>query len=184
VIANIRHCLLLTAACTLALPLLAPQSAAAADIAVVDVQRILEESTAGRIARDLLQQSTRRTRAKLDRLKGELDELQQRWESQKAVLKPKAQEELQQQIIEKQTQLREQLQKAQSSLQERDAELTGSILEELQPIIADLAEKRGFKIVLERGEAGILHMQEKLDITDVVLNRYDASKEKKKKKDD
>lgn len=161
-----------------------PTAADAASIAVVNVQQILEESSAGRIARDLLKQNTQRARQKIEGLKQKLDELQSRYESQKAVLKPKARAELEQEIMEKQMTLRQELQKTQQDLQQRDAELTSAILEELKPIIEKIADEKGIDIVLEKGEAGILLAPDKLDLTDLILRRYDASKSKGSSADD
>src|SRR5690606_36155158 len=110
-------------AVALATLLTAAAPAAAEGVAVVDVQYILENSNAGRIARDLLKQSTKRAQDRMESMKAEFDELQKRYESQKGVLKPAAREDLEKQIIEKQMLLRQELQKTQMDLQSRDAEL-------------------------------------------------------------
>ncbi len=145
-------------------------------IATVDVQRILEESNAGRIARDLLKQTTRRARAQIDEMRSQLETLQKRYDSQKSILKPDAREELEQQIVETQLELRQTLQQSQMELQDRDTELTSAILEDLKPIIEALAKEKGLTLVIESGEAGVLFAADKLDLTDVILKRYDESK--------
>lgn len=151
--------------------------AAAEGVAVVDVQYILENSSAGRIARDLLKQSTKRAQDRMEAMKAEFDELQKRYEAQKSVLKPAAREDLEKQIIEKQLLLRQELQKTQADLQSRDAELTNSILDEIRPFIEEIAKQRKVEIVVEKGEAGVLWADPKLDLTQVLLQRYDASKQ-------
>lgn len=159
--------------------LLAASSAKAAQaIGFVDVQRILTDSDAGRIARGLLEQSTKRMRAQLDNLRQQAEELQNKYESQKAILKPDAREKLEREIMEKQMELRQALQQSQLELQNRDAELTASILDELKPIIDKLAKERQIDVVMEKGEAGVLYAAERFDLTDVVLKRYDDSKKK------
>lgn len=156
--------------------LLGTTPAAAQSVAYIDVQFILENSNAGRIARDLLKQSTKRAQDRMESMKTEMEELQKRYESQKGVLKPAAREELEKQIIEKQMQLRQELQRTQMDLQNRDAELTGAILDELRPFIEEIAKQRKIELVVEKGESGVLWADPKLDLTQVVLQRYDASK--------
>lgn len=150
--------------------------AAAQNVAFIDVQYILENSNAGRIARDLLKQSTKRAQDRMETMKVEFEDLQKRYESQKGVLKPAAREDLEKQIIEKQMALRQELQRTQMDLQSRDAELTGAILDELRPFIEDIAKQRKVELVIEKGESGVLWADPKLDLTQVVLQRYDASK--------
>lgn len=176
-----RHPARLLGGLILAAGLALASPAEAQNIGVVDVQRILEESSAGRIARDLLRQTTRRAEARIEGLKKEFEGLQQRYESQRALLKPDAREALERELLEKQMTLRQELQRTQMDLQGRDAELTGSILDELKPIIERLAAERKLDLVVERGEAGILFMAPKLDLTDLVLRRYDASKQADRK---
>lgn len=154
-------------------------ASAAQSIAFVDVQRILQESSAGKIARDLLEQSTKRLRNQLDQQRQELEDLQKQYETQRSLLKPDAREKLERDIVEKQMALRQALQQSQVELQNRDAEFTASILDELKPIISKLAKERGIDVVMEKGESGLLYAAERLDLTDVVLKRYDASKQKK-----
>lgn len=158
--------------------LVASPSFAAQAIGFVDVQRILSDSDAGRIARGLLEQSTKRIRTQLDTMRQQAEDLQAKYESQKSILKPDAREKLEQEIMEKQMELRQALQQSQMELQNRDAELTASILDELKPIIDKLAKERQLDVVMEKGEAGVLFAAERFDLTDVVLKRYDESKKK------
>lgn len=173
------HCRKSLPLLTLIAVLTAPAAPAAADgIAVIDVQRILVDSSAGRIARDLLEQSSKRAQETIERMRLDLENLQKQYEGQRAILKEDARQALETQILEKQMELRQTLQQTQIDLQQRDAELTEAILAELKPIIADLAAQRGLTLVLEKGEAGVLFNQDKLDLTDIVLKRYDDSKRK------
>lgn len=167
--------------CILVLAISAPVFAEQT-IAVVDVQKILQESSAGRIARDLLESSTKRAKEKIDGMKIELDGMQQRYETQSAVLSPESRQALEQEILEKQYILRQELQKSQMDLQSQDANLTSSILDDLKPILEEVAKEKGLSMIIEKGEAGVLYSEDKLDLTDIVLTRYDASKQKTDKK--
>jgi len=150
--------------------------AAAQSIGFIDVQKILSSSNPGRIARDLLEKTSLRAKTKLEGQRNELEAMQKKYQSQKSVLKPDAREKLEQAIVEKQMALRQDLQRSSQDLQNRDAELTASILDDLKPIIDKLAKERGLSVVMEKGESGVLYAQDKYDLTDVVLKRYDASK--------
>lgn len=148
-------------------------------VGVVDVQRILMESQAGRIARDLLQKTQDRIRKELEEKRKELEELQKSYESKQEMMSEKARRDLERKILEKQEELQRLQLKAQMDLQSRDAEYTRSILDELKPLIQQLAKERGLELILEKNEGGVLYNRDALDLTDILLKRYDEMKSKK-----
>lgn len=148
-------------------------------IAVVDVQRILMESQAGKIARDLLQRTQDRLRKDLEDKRKELEELQKNYETKQELMNDKALREMERKIFVKQEELQRLQLKAQMDLQSRDAEFTRSILDELKPLLQQLAKERGLELIIEKNEAGVLYHREPLDLTDILLKRYDELKSKK-----
>jgi len=59
-------------------------------------------------------------------------------------------------------------------------ELTRKILEDLDPIIKRVAQKRGCTLVLEKSEGGVLYVDEDYDLTDEVIRIYDREKAKER----
>jgi outer membrane protein len=149
------------------------------NVGIVDVQKILLESQAGKIARDLLQKTQERIRKELDEKRKELEDLQKSYDAKQEVLSDKARREMEQKILQKQEEFQRLQLKAQMDLQSRDAEFTRSILDELKPLIQQIAKERGLDLILEKNEAGVLYHRESLDLTDLLLKRYDEMKSKK-----
>lgn len=150
------------------------------NIGIVDVQKILMESQAGKIARDLLQKTQERIRRDLEEKRKELEDLQRNYEAKQDALSEKARREMERKILDKQEEFQRLQLKAQMDLQSRDAELTRSILDDLKPLIQQIARERGLDIILEKNEAGVLYLREAMDLTDLILKRYDEQKTKNK----
>ena len=52
--------------------------------------------------------------------------------------------------------------------------LAGPLTAKLVEIIEDLGKSQGFTVILRRGSPGLLYTREALDITDTVIERYNA----------
>jgi outer membrane protein len=135
------------------------------------------ESRSGRSARDVLQKSHERKVKELEQKRQELEELQKKYTTQKDLLNEKSRREMEQKIMDLSREYQELQLRAQMDIQKLDQELTQNILEELQPIVKKIAEEKGFDLILEKNEGGVVFRKEPLDITDLVLKQYDQSKE-------
>jgi outer membrane protein len=155
----------------LALPL--PAARADDKIGIVDFQHIIDESKAGKAAKSKLQTlrdaEGTRMRNKEESLMKKLQEL----DAQRAVLSSEAFQKRQAELARDRDQFQEDLQKAQGDLRETEQSLMKGILDDVQGIVKELAEKESFTLVLEKG-AGILYALPKYDLTDRVLSLYDG----------
>jgi outer membrane protein len=97
-------------------------------------------------------------------------------DKQRAVLSPEAFSKRQEEVLAERDKFREQVDTFQGDLRKKEQEYTQDILEEVQAIIKDMAEKEGFALVLEKSEAGVLYAPEKFDLTERALQAYDAKK--------
>ncbi len=152
----------------------APRVYAQVRIAVVDIQRAMSETEEGR-----------RVKAKLKRL---LDQHQKTLDSQQARVKKMADDLEKQKNVLSETALRERYaayQKALAELQEQyvesqrelvnqEAELTKRILERMMDIVRRIGQSEGYTMIVERNEGGVVWVPANLDLTDVVIQRYNA----------
>lgn len=56
------------------------------------------------------------------------------------------------------------------------------IIEALQELVAEIAEKKGYKVVLEKSAGGVIYFDAEDDITSVVIQAYDKAYRKSKRK--
>ncbi len=143
-------------------------------IAVVDLQRAINETEEGRKAKANLKKLFESRQQGLDKKQEELKKLKDEIEGQKNVL---ARDVLEKKVESYQKQLVE-LQQVyvdyQRELAEKEGELTKVIIERMEKILRRIGQAEGYAMIVERNEAGVIFAPTNLDLTDVVIQRYNA----------
>jgi outer membrane protein len=147
-------------------------------IAVVDMQRALHETEDGRKAKSTLKKVFDERQKTLDKQQNDLKAMKESLDKQHDVLTPavltKKQEELQKAFTELQTTYME----FQRELQAKEGELTKDIIERMQRIMRRVGQTEGFSLILERNESGVLFVPTNYDLTDLLIQRYNAGEGK------
>ena len=165
-----KKILISIAAVALAAPLFA--QTAPARVAVIDVQRVLTTSTAGKAAYDRLKklQDDRMTRAQ--KMQEEMTALNTDLNTKKLTLSEEKLADLQKQLADKQVAL-------QRFGQDADKEITDSrdrALQELEvkikPVIDSLGKEMGLAAIFNKFESGLVYASDAIDITDTVIKRF------------
>jgi outer membrane protein len=166
-----RHAVTLAAG--VAVCAFAPRLHAQVRIAVVDLQRVLDESEDGRRAKTQLERFGRELQRSIDSDAEKVKALNAEHEKQtdwdEATRRAK-QAELEAAVIAVQKRYVE----AQQKISKREAELTRPILERARSIVAHLAQVEGYTVVLERSHGGVVWAPSTLDITDVVIQHHNS----------
>jgi outer membrane protein len=160
----------------LALTLLIPAFANAQEgkIGVIDLQLVIANSKAGKAAKAAFesefkqkQQIIESKSAQLDRMKNEF--IQNGPVMNEATRKQKAQqiEQLDKELQRSRTDFRDELQK-------RDYELLEKILKDLDGILQSIGKSEGYTLIIEKTEGGIIYSKPSVDITQKVIQAYDA----------
>ena len=165
-----RHAATLIAALLLAS--VAPQVFAQVRMAVVDMQRALNETEDGRRAKARLKRLFKRRQQALDRRQGELKKMKEDIERQRDVLSKgalqKKLEEYQKAFVELQTTYVE----YRRELAQKEAKLTKGILETMAGILRRMGQRDGYTMIVERNEGGVMWVPANLDVTDELIQRY------------
>ncbi|MET0340037.1 MAG: OmpH family outer membrane protein [Polyangiales bacterium] len=149
-------------------------SAQAAKIGVVDLQRAINETEDGRKAKDKLKKLFESRQQGLDKKQTELKKLKDELEQQKNVL---ARDVLETKVEAYQKQLVELQQvyvENQKELAEKEGELTKDIVARMERILRRIGQAEGYSLIMERGEGGVIFVPTHLDLTDVVIQRYNS----------
>ena len=152
--------------------------AEAQKIGVVDMQRALMETEDGRKAKDQLKKLFESRQKTLDKQQEDLKAMKEGLEKQQSVLSRevlgKKAEELQKKFAELQTTYME----FQRELQAKEGEMTRPILDRMQRIMKRIGQSDGYALIMERGEAGVIYVPSTYDLTDVLIQRYNAGEGK------
>jgi outer membrane protein len=138
-------------------------------IAVVDMQRVLNETAAGKQARKDLETASSAKQKKLDKLQKKFEEGQAALAKLQGAALTEAQEKLAADYYELQTMY--------MTLQQELAEQESRTLEKMygncQTLAKDMAKEMSLDLVLIRDQSTVLFVAEGVDITDEVIKRYD-----------
>jgi outer membrane protein len=62
----------------------------------------------------------------------------------------------------------------QRELQSKEGELTKEIIERMQRIMRRVGQTDGYTLILERSEGGVVYVPINYDLTDLLIQRYNA----------
>lgn len=140
-------------------------------VGYVDLQRTLNETSAGKAAKAKLEKEKKSKQAALDKEQQDLRKFATDLEKQKVVLKPDVLRQRERELQEKYVKLQETYMKLQQDLAKQEAQLVQKIFAKASPAIKDIAREKGFTIILEKNEGAVLWGAPSLDITDEVNKR-------------
>jgi outer membrane protein len=138
-------------------------------LAVVDMQRVLNETKAGKRARKELEASSKAKQQKLDKKRARLEADVAKLKDMKGDQLAAAQEKLQRESME----LQSMLFTLQTELSGQEAKLLEKMYRNSRAIVAKLAKSLDLDLVLVRDQMTVIYTQGSLDITDTVIKRYD-----------
>ncbi len=154
-------------------------------IAYVDLQRALNESEAGKKAKEEFKAQVDKLQGSLKKQKDDIDNLKEQLEKKSLAMKDEERGNLEEDYRKRLRDFERNYKDSQADLQRKDNELTGAILKELQEIIREYGEREGYAMILESGSATVLYGAKDADLTDEIIRQYNSQHPatKKQKKD-
>ncbi len=157
-------------AATLALAIPAAAGADGVRIGIIDVNRILNESDAGKAARKKMEDTYEVLKKKLEAKQAEAKKLKDEIDSERIIVdkkeKLKAKEEV---LASRVNELRQMTQESEKEMQAKQRDLERAILASIEAKINTVVESEKIDILLDRAQGGVLHFRPELDITAKVL---------------
>jgi len=153
----------------------APVRAAELRIAVVDMQRALNECEAGKRAKDQVKAKFEKSQDDLKRQREDLDRRKEEYERKATVLKEEERRNVEKDLESRTLEFKRKFEDFQRDLKRTDAELTSTIVEELYGVVRDYGAKNTYSLVLEASSGALLYGDRALDITDEIVKLYNAN---------
>jgi outer membrane protein len=163
---------------TLAVALAAPVAFAEdMKIGTVDLQRALNESEAGKKAKESFKVQVDKLQSELQKQKNDIEKIKDEAEKKGMVLKEEERKNIERDYQKKLRDFQRTYKDSQAELQQKDSELTAEILRELQEVIADFGAKESYTMVLEASNTGVvLYNSRAVDITDKIIEAYNGKR--------
>ncbi len=143
-------------------------------VAVIDVQRVVEESAAGREAMARLRKLQDEKVAQGRKLADELAGLRRQLETQAVTLSEAKIAELRKQIEDKQVELQRFQDDAQQELEEAKGKELQNLERQIMPIINEIGREKKFLLIFNKFQSGLVYADDTVDITDEVLRRFNT----------
>lgn len=150
----------------------APQDA---QFVYIDSQQLLQEAPGAQDAQRTWNQELGEYRAEIGELTSEIDSLRQEYNRQQAMLSDSARERRAQEIAEKQRELQTRTMELEQTASRRQQELLEPILTRVGEVLDEVREERGYELVFDISASGLVSASQRLDITDLVLERLRAA---------
>jgi outer membrane protein len=144
-------------------------------IAVVDMQRALNECDAGKKAKDQVKAKFEKSQDDLKRQREDLDRRKEEYERKAMVLKEEERRNLEKDLEARSLEFKRKFEDFQRDLKRTDAELTSSIVEDLYGVVRDYGAKNTYSLVLEASSGVLLYNDRAVDVTDEIVKIYNAS---------
>jgi len=144
-------------------------------VGVIDVSRLVTDSEAGQAVLANLQTMSEALSADLKVLADELEGIQKEINDGRLALSEARISELQRQLEDKGIAFRRARDDADKRLKDEQAKRFTEIERLIMPIINQVGQERGYTMIFNKFESGLVYAQESVDITDEILRSFDAS---------
>ncbi|MCL5965879.1 MAG: OmpH family outer membrane protein [Deltaproteobacteria bacterium] len=141
-------------------------------IAVIDVNKILNESDAGVAAKKKMEERYKELKTKIDAVQEEARTMKEDLDKQKILLAKEKLKEKEEALAAKVAELRRLTQESEKEMQTRQADLTRDVLKMIEAEVDKVVAREKIDLLLERS-AGVIHFNPALDITSKVKDLVD-----------
>ena len=152
--------------------------AAEGKIGYIDMQRALNTSESGKLAKDQLQEKLKKYQEQINAKQAELQKLKNDLEKQGLTLNEATRAAKEKDYQQKLKDFQRFTKDAEEDLQARDAELTKKILGTLEKIVQEYGKTNGYVMIFDARGAGLLYADKAVDLTDPILKALNAEKTK------
>lgn len=141
-------------------------------VGLVDMNKALQTTEAGKTAKANMEKDIKAKQTQIQTEEASIRKSGEEFKKQAMVLSDEARAKKQAELQERIMKYEEMRGRSQAELQQKERDLTAPIIAKLRTIIADLAKKKGYKLVLEKNENTVLYSEDKDDFTAEVVTAY------------
>ena len=148
-----------------------------AKIGVVDVQRVMETSNAGKSAQAQIKQQKDKMETDLKAKGAEIEEIRQRLEREAMVMSKESREEKEREARIKLNDFKTLQKRYRTELQQLEKRLVSQLRNDTITLVNEIGKKEGYLLIISR--VGVLYSPKTIDITDQLIKRLNELHSKK-----
>ena len=149
-------------------------------IGVLDLQRCIQQSEAGKKASKNLQEKSDRIKKDLTAKREDLKKLREEFSKKSNVLSADAKRDKEKELIRKEEDFRDLVREKEDEMHKDEYNAMQPLLSELFEITSKLAKEEGYTLILE-AKSGVVYFVKPIEITDKVVKLFNENKKEKKK---
>jgi outer membrane protein len=147
-------------------------------VGYIDMQKAIQETSTGKDAKKRLEKEFNAKKAELEKKKSEIEKMAEDLEKKKVALSDEARARKAQDIQGEAMKLQQEAMKSEQEFRKKEQDLTKPIVEKLQKAINQIAEEKGYSMIIERGTAQqvVIWAKKDADVTDEVIKLFEKTK--------
>ena len=145
-------------------------------VGVVNSQEVLEKSLEGKRVTAQLEAKNKTLQEDLARLDDKIRDLETRLNTQRLTLSQEALGNLAADLDKQRTERSRFVEDSRRELSDLQLRLFNRLQGELRPVIAEIGKEKNLDLIFDVGGSGIIYFNPATDLTQEVIQRYDASK--------
>ncbi len=158
----------------MALPFAPVSAADKPAIAYVDLRKVLVESKVGKQSKVELEKLVKQRRGAITDEENKLKAMQEKFQKDQLLMTDAQKSERQKEFQQRADAFQKMVSDANQDIAAKDKEFAAKSIAEIRKLIADVAKEMNISLVLEASESGLLYADSGMDLTQKVLERYDA----------
>lgn len=156
-----------------------PAASAEIKIGYANLQRALNECTAGVKAKESLKEEAKKLEDELNVKQEELKKLKDEITKKGSLWNKETREQKEQELNAKAQDFQRQYMQYNDELNKKKVSTEAQIIEELKSVIEEVAKKKGYTYVFEKSVGGLLYAPADTDLTDEVIKTYNKRQKAK-----
>ena len=148
---------------------------AQAKIATVDFQKALDSVSEGTAAKARLEKMFADKKTALDKMRGDLEARQTELEKQSVLLSDAAKKQKEDEFYQAQAQFQQAYQRSEGEMQQAYVGAMETLIEKMKKLSQTIATEKGYTLVIEVNEGGVIFASPTIDMTPELITRYNAA---------
>ena len=144
-------------------------------IGIVDFQKVLLTSSPGKLATEEMEKEGKKMEADVKSREDEILELQKKLERESLVMGKEKTEEKQRELRIKANDFKSLKASYVKKFKQIQAQHFNKIKNEVLKLAAEMGKKEGYSLIIEKNEAGIMYVDDTVNITDKVIKLYNKT---------
>ncbi|MGD9726825.1 MAG: OmpH family outer membrane protein [Nitrospiraceae bacterium] len=142
-------------------------------VGVVDPQRILNETNAGKKARETLASFTKNRQALIELEEKELRRLEEDFVKQGSVLSPTAKREREEQFRRRMAEYQQKVNELNREVQDKQKDVLDGFRDKIEAVSSKVAKRLGLHLIMDRGRGGpTIYFEDSIDLSTQVIEEF------------